>query len=148
MSTFENNFNYQSVPYNYAHCFNEQCSQSAKCLRHLVAQNSTSQNNTLSIINPKCIPDDTANCPFFKSNRKIRLAWGIKHLLDNVPYKDGDAIRQQLIAHFGKNYYYQVYRLERGLLPEDQEYFRQIFRSNGITEEPEFEKYTEEYDFS
>ena len=143
----ENNFDYQLVPRNYPHCFNQQCSRSAECLLHLVAQNSTSQYNTLKIINPKCIPDDTTHCPFFKSNRKIRVAWGTKHLLDDVPYKDGGTLRRQLIDHFGKNTYYQVYRLERGLHPEEQEYIRKVFRSNGIAKEPGFEKYTEEYEF-
>lgn len=29
---------------------------------------------------------------------------GISHLLDNVPYKDGTNIKQQLIGHFGKRF--------------------------------------------
>lgn len=98
----ENNFDYESVPYEYAHCFNSQCTRSQKCLHHLVAENSTSQYPTLRVINPNCIPVDTAQCPYFKSTRKLHMAWGVKRLLDNVPYKDGNALRNQLIAHFGK----------------------------------------------
>ncbi len=141
----ENNFDYQSVPYDYAHCFIPQCAQSANCLRHLVAAHSTSQNATLSIINPHCIPADTSVCPYFKSTRKLRMAWGIKHLLNNVPYKYGSSIRQQLISHFGKTAYYRIYREERVLLPEEQAYVRQLFRQYGIEEEPRFEKYSDEY---
>ena len=28
-----------SVPYNLARCFNDQCPQASKCLRHIAAQN-------------------------------------------------------------------------------------------------------------
>lgn len=143
----ENNLDYQLVPHTYAHCLNNQCTQSTQCLRYLVAQNSTTQNNTFTIINPKCIPEDTATCTFFKSIQKVRLAWGIKHLLDGVPYKDGSSMRRKLISHFGKTTYYRIYRMERGLFPEDQDFIRQLFRGNGIAKEPEFEKYTDEYYF-
>ncbi|NDV60648.1 DUF6078 family protein [Bacteroides sp. 519] len=143
----ENKFDYQSVPANYNHCFNEQCSRKNQCMRYLVAQNSTSQYPSLCIVNPKCIPNNVANCPFFKSVSKVRLAWGIRHLLDNVPYKDGSIMRKQLISYFGRNIYYRIYRSERGLLPEEQEYIRQLFHKNGIEKGPEFERYTDEYYF-
>ncbi|AVM58303.1 hypothetical protein C3V43_11510 [Bacteroides heparinolyticus] len=141
----ENNFDYQAVPYDYAHCFNNRCTQSSQCLRHLVAKNSTSQCPTLRIVNPNCIPADTAACPYFNSTQKLHVAWGLKHLLDNVPYKHGNAIRHELISHFGKTNYYRHYRQERALLPQDQEYIRQLFRSYGITAEPQFERYSDEY---
>lgn len=141
----ENNFDYESVPYEYAHCFNSQCTRSQKCLHHLVAENSTSQYPTLRVINPNCIPVDTAQCPYFKSTRKLHMAWGVKRQLDNVPYKDGNALRNQLIAHFGKTNYYRFYRQERPLLPEDQAYIQQVFRQKGFTNEPQFERYSDEY---
>lgn len=141
-----NNFDYQSVPYGYAHCFNGRCPQSGSCLRHFVAENCTSQYPTLSIINPNCIPAD-APCPYFKEVRTYRMAWGIKHLLDKVPYEAADEMRRQLIAHFGKNTYYRFYRLERPLRPEDQEFVCRLFQRKGIAEAPRFERYSEEYYF-
>lgn len=140
-----NDFDYQAVPYEYAHCFNSQCVQSSKCLHHLVAENCTSQYPTLRIINPNCIPADTTKCPYFNSTRKLHVAWGLKHLLDNVPYKDGNSIRCDLVSHFGKTNYYRYYRQERPLLPQDQEYIRQLFRNYGITTEPTFERCSDEY---
>ena len=80
----ENKFDYQSVPYGFAHCFNSQCVHKEECLHHLAATNCTSQCPTLSIINPNCIPADTTNCPHFRKALKCRVAWGIRHLLDNV----------------------------------------------------------------
>lgn len=141
----EKDFDYQSVPYGYAHCFNDQCIQSRNCLHHLVAENCTSQYPTLPIINPNCIPADTTACTYFQSIRKLHVAWGLKHLLDNVPYKSGNALRLQLVGHFGKTNYYRYYRQERALLPADQDYIRKVFQQNGITEEPKFDRYSDEY---
>lgn len=141
----EKDFDYQSVPYGFAHCFNSQCAQSRKCLRHLVTECCTSQYPTLSIINPKCIPADTTTCTYFKNTRQLHMAWGLSHLLDNVPYKDANGLRQHLVAHFGKTNYYRHYRQELPLLPEDQAYIRKVFQQKGIAEEPKFDRYSDEY---
>lgn len=50
-----------------------------------------------------------------------------------------------MLSHFGRGLYYRFYRKEKYLSPEQQEYIRRIFRQKGITEEPAFESYTEEY---
>lgn len=64
-TTYENKFDYQSVPYGFAHCFHSQCIHKEECLHHLAAINCTSQYPTLSIINPNRIPADTTDCPYF-----------------------------------------------------------------------------------
>ena len=94
-----------------------------------------------------CIPATGIDCPHFQNAEKIHVAWGISHLLDNVPYKDGTNIKQQLIGHFGKTLYYRFYREERFLSPAEQHYIRQLFRRKGITEEPVFDSYTDEYNW-
>ena len=131
----ENKFDYQSVPYGFAHCFNSQCVHKEECLHHLAATNCTSQCPTLSIINPNCIPADTTNCPHFRKALKCRVAWGIRHLLDNVPHKCAAPMRNQLVGHFGKTTYYRFYRQEQGLFPKAQAYIRQVFKQYGIAEE-------------
>jgi len=75
----------------------------------------------------------------------VRVAWGIKHLLDDVPYKSLQPLKNQLIAYFGRGKYYRFYRKECSLSPEDQKYIRQTFRQHGIKKEPAFETYSEEY---
>lgn len=144
----DTNFSYGRVPGNYAQCLNQQCAQSQKCTRRLVAEHYVSKQSTISIINPNCIPEDTNTCPYFHVVRKIRMAWGVKRLLDNVPLKDAKILKAQMLHYFGRNIYYSLYRKERGITPEQQEYIRQIFRNKSIIEEPTFEFYTEEYQWS
>ena len=117
----DNKLKNKTVPFNYARCYNEQCPKACNCLRRVAALLTTAE--------------------------KIHVAWGISHLLDNVPYKDGTNIKQQLIGHFGKTLYYRFYREERFLSPADQNYIRQLFRRKGITEEPVFDSYTDEYNW-
>ena len=103
---------------------------------------------TLSIINPNRIPADTTDCPYFRKAQKYRVAWGIRHLLDNVPHKCAAPMRNQLVGHFGKTTYYRFYRQEQGLFPKAQAYIRQVFKQYGIAEEPKFERYSEEYSYN
>ena len=114
----KNKFDYQSVPYGFAHCFHSQCIHKEECLHHLAAINCTSQYPTLSIITPNRIPADTTDCPYFRK------------------------------AHFGKTTYYRFYRQEQGLFPKAQAYIRQVFKQYGIAEEPKFERYSEEYSYN
>lgn len=134
-----------SVPYRFARCFNAPCIQAEKCLRHMAALYDTANYPYVTIVNPNCIPADGVDCPHFQSAQKVRVAWGVKTLLDKVPYKDAMSIRGQLVSHFGKTGYYRFFRGERGLMPEEQAYVRQLFRKKGYTEEPPFERYTNEY---
>ena len=101
----EDEFNYQAVPYGYTHCFNACCPKGEKCLHRLVAVHSTNQYPTLSVVNPNCIPEDAKACPFYKSIRKIRVAWGVRALLDDVPLKDAVCISdgRYTIAFIVKN---------------------------------------------
>lgn len=144
----ENEFNYHAVPHNYAHCFNHQCVKSNTCLRHLVATHCTSAQPTIYIVNPVWIPEDTSTCTQFRPIQKIRMAWGVQSLLNNVPYKDARALKSQIISYFGKTHYYRIYRKEYGLTPNQQEFIRRVFRHKGISEEPAFESYTEVYQWS
>ena len=134
-----------SVPYNFARCFNVQCPQASKCLRHTATQLDTADNLYITIVNPARYPADGNQCECFKTAVKVHVAWGLKRLLDRIPYEDAVSIRIQLVGHYGKTGYYRFYRGERGLMPKDQAYIRQLFRNKGIKEEPTYQRYTEEY---
>lgn len=100
----KNEFDYQEVPYDFAHCLNDQCTQVNHCLRHLAAANSTSIRKFFPIVNPAHYPKERDKCPFFKSQIKKRIALGITNLLDNVPHKTALLLRRQMVEHFGKHF--------------------------------------------
>lgn len=135
------------APFNYARCYNEQCPRATGCLRHVATLHTTNKDTFISIVNPSCIPADTTACPYFETAEKIHVAWGVSHLLDDIPYKDIASIKSQLVGYFGKTLYYRFYREERYLTPEDQAYVRQVFRRKGITKEPRYNSYSDEYNW-
>lgn len=103
-----------SVPYNFSRCFNDQCPQASKCLRHVVTQDKIADYLYISIVNPARYPADGNQCECFKTAVKVHVAWGLKRLLDRIPYEDAVSIRIQLVGHYGKTGYYRFYRGERG----------------------------------
>lgn len=141
----EQKTNTLSVPYSYARCYNEQCRQAENCLRRMAALYDTVDYPFITILNPVRFPKADGNCSYFQKAEKVRMAWGVKGLLDKIPYEDAVSIKQQLIGHFGKTKYYRFYREERYLTPKEQAYIRQVFCNKGITEEPPFTRYTDEY---
>lgn len=61
------NFDYNSVPDNFTHCLNKQCSHAADCLRHQVALHIPSERDTINIVNPVyAAANGGENCSFFK----------------------------------------------------------------------------------
>ena len=100
------------APANYSRCFNNQCPKADNCLHRLAALRDTPEYPSIRIINPLCIPEDSSQCAYFQSTQKIHVAWGISHLLDEVPYKNLQPLKSQLIAHFGRGKYYRFYREE------------------------------------
>ncbi|MEG1685913.1 MAG: DUF6078 family protein [Bacteroides sp.] len=133
-----------SAPYNFARCITNQCPQAKSCLHRLVALNDTTKEAIISIINPICIPTDEP-CPYYLSNQKVPVAWGITHLFDDIPHKNVQELKKQMLSHFGRTKYYCFYRKETCLTPEDQDYIRQLFQQKDIREDLSFDFYSEEY---
>mgnify|MGYP001375716785 CR=1 FL=1 len=77
-----------SVPYNFSRCFNDQCPQALKCLRYIAAKNEITDYLYISIVNPARYPADGNQCECFKTAVKVHVAWGLKRLLDRIPYED------------------------------------------------------------
>ena len=115
------------APANYSRCFNNQCPKADNCLHRLAALRDTPEYPSIRIINPLCIPEDSSQCAYFQSTQKIHVAWGISHLLDEVPYKNLQPLKSQLIAHFGRGKYYRFYREESYLSPRRPELYPQNF---------------------
>lgn len=147
MKIRKDGFDYKSVPRYFAHCFNDQCPKTNDCLRRLAAINNTPDKSFITIVNPACFPSNGHTCPHFKPQSKSHMAWGITHLLDNVPHKDATELRNEMINHFNKSLYYRFYRKEHALSPDDQRYILQLFKEKGITEEPVYDYYTDEYNW-
>lgn len=136
-----------TAPNNYARCLNTACPQAENCLRRIASLQDTDEKTYLKVVNPLRYPEEGENCPLFRSAEKIHAAWGVTHLLDNVPYKEAALVRALVINYFGKSRYYRCFRKEQFITPEQQSAIRHIFRQRGIADEPQFDYYTLEYNW-
>lgn len=143
----KNDFDYSIVPYTFLHCIKAECSLANDCLRHKVMKHVTIEQTGISIVNPIRIPENAENCNYFYPDRMSRFALGITHLLDNIPHTLAIEIKRELSVYFKKNTYYRIRNKERLIKPSEQELIRWIFIQKGITEEPVFDKYIEQYDW-
>lgn len=107
----------------------------------------TDEHLFLKVVNPLRYPKEGEECELFRSTDKVRMAWGVTHLLDNVPYKEGSLLRNMIINHLGRSQYYRCFRKERPFAPQDQQTIRMLFRQRGISEEPSFDYYTNEFNW-
>ena len=122
-------FNYESVPFDFSHCFCGQCKVADKCLRHQVALR---------------IPEGE-NCRYFKADRMAVYGLGISRMFDDLNYRKAIAVRRQVYYYFGRSMFYRILHKERHVTPSEQEHIRQIFVNNGIDTEPVYDEYQEEY---
>lgn len=143
----ESNSDFNNQVAQYTLCFNDQCPKAENCLRHSITQYNTAQNIRLSVINPLCYPEAGKECPHFRTNKKIRIAWGFKHLYDDMPARISRAVHRNLEAIFNHSPYYRYRNQELGLTPKQQECIRQVCRKHGWKEEVVFDRYTDEYDW-
>ena len=143
----EPEFNYQSAPYGFAHCFNGQCACADKCLRYLLAAHIPSDRKYVTVVNPNNVVSDGKSCPFFKEKRLVRFAVGMIHLYDNLTYRDATIVKRPIYNHFGRSTYYRIRNRERLITPEEQIFIKNVFRKHGITSEPVFDEYKDDYDW-
>lgn len=139
--------NYDEVPNNYLRCIHNTCPHQERCLRYTVARCTPDTVPSYPIVNPQYISGKEDTCDVFRSNQKVKFAYGITHILDNVPYKTAIAIRKELYQELGRNMFYRVLNKERPLYPDEQEEIAALLRQHGIVERPEFDRYAYEYDW-
>lgn len=143
----DTNFDYNSFPASFVHCLNESCKRGEQCLRRQMALRIPNERTCMRTINPgyiESLPD--GNCKFFLLDQPQRYARGFTHLFDNIPHQKALAIKAQMLQYFGRTVYYRCYRKERLIKPFEQERIRQMYRSQQISEEPQFDEYVPYYD--
>lgn len=142
--------NYSSFPHSFAHCIADTCPQKSACLRwkayELLPDDLSGQ---ITVVNPKSVPPaQGAECPYFLKMELQRYARGMKHLLNNVPHADAIGLKRQMAGYFGRSTYYRCVRGERLISPKEQADIKKMFVSRGLSMEPQFDAYVEQYAFS
>jgi len=140
-------FDYDLLPYKFAHCMNSRCKRADECLRYKAMQHIPAERKTVTIVTPAYTNPANGDCSFFKADQLQQFARGMTNLLAYIPHNDAVVIKQQMLTYFGRTHFYRLWRKERLFTPEQQEYVRQLFIQRGIQDTPVFDEYVEQYEW-
>ena len=76
----------------YTLCFNDRCPKGENCLRRMLARHNVPECKRISVVNPLCNPPEGEACEFFRSDRKLQIAWGFSKLYNDMPARIATAI--------------------------------------------------------
>lgn len=63
----------------------------------------------VKVVNPdRVVPD--GDCSGFMDDSPLKNAYGMEHLLDNVPYRQAKEIRREMREYFGTTHFYRLTR--------------------------------------
>ena len=77
-------------------------SKANTCLRLLTAQSVPEKIEYWVIISPKHLAAQQGNCPYYRSNVKVRYAKGFIRMLEDLPYKQMQTVISHLMSYFGR----------------------------------------------
>ncbi|MDH6306496.1 hypothetical protein M2459_003248 [Parabacteroides sp. PF5-5] len=143
----EKDSNYQQAPYSYLRCLQAQCPRAAECLRFQAASHASVKTTSFFVVNPIYIAGKEKECPHFQEDRLECFALGITQLYDAIPYVKVLKIRRMLQFYLHRSTYYRIKTKKRYIHPEEQSLIRDIFRKEGIKEEPVFDELVYKYDW-
>ena len=128
-------FEYGNVPSIITYCFTEPCPMKDKCIHYLSALYDKDKKDRGEAIFPNALKD--GKCKYFTPLRVVKMAWGFDKLFAEIKVKHAPALRAKMREYLGK----------LKLLPEQQEYIKQLFDSYGY-HDVEFEYFSDEIDFT
>lgn len=87
----------------------------------------------------------TEQCPSYRNDQPRRMPVGLTWLYHDMPGRQERVIKANLIRHLTRTGYYRYRNGSRPVTPDVEAYIRQLLKAHGITQEPHFDGYTEDY---
>lgn len=139
-------FEYGEVPGIITYCFTELCPMKNNCIHYLASLYKDNDTKRGQAIFPNALED--GKCEFFTPLRIVKMAWGFDRLFADVKVKDAPLLRSEMRSYLGSKGQYYRYKLgQLKLVPEQQEYIKQLFARFGY-KDVDFEHFAEEIDFT
>ncbi|WP_456084151.1 DUF6078 family protein [Leyella stercorea] len=135
-----------NIPNNWSYCFNSNCKHCNECIHFRSSVALDSSRTQGNAIFPTALRAD-GSCDHFKPVRMVRLASGFKQLFEDVKLRDASNLRLLMRKYFGgTSMYYRYHYGKSKLVPEQQEWIKQLFAQYDYTNVV-FDNSKEEIDF-
>ena len=139
-------FKYGNIPCSVTYCFTEPCPRKDKCIHYLSGLYKNEETDRGDAIFPNALKD--GKCKYFAPLRVVKMAWGFDKLFTEMKVKDAPVLRAEMRDYLGSKGQYYRYKLgQLKLLPEQQEYIKQLFASYGY-KNVNFDNFADEIDFT
>ena len=130
---------YSDIPRNWAICHRTDCPLAAQCLRHHAAQVAPANLLEHNTVLPAAWQGDT--CRAFVADEPVQMAYGMRNLYADVNTWDVQRLRRFVQPVFGQQSHYYRYREGRyPITPAQQARVAELFRLNGYTSSPHFDR--------
>lgn len=136
-----------NMPKGYVICYNDTCPKAQECLHWIAAQLPVKEGSVVNAVNLSRYKGHEDECPHFRPNRIVRMAYGFKHIYDNLPASKKVNVKQSVERAFGHTEYYRYYNCKKPLTPRDQQIIKERFARYGFTDPIVFDKYIDEVDW-
>lgn len=134
------------IPYAFALCGDTECACAGTCLRHIAYLQQVETAKVMTMVNPRfCAKDNT--CAFYRDATPVVYARGFTQMQKRMLPEQYDKFLWKLIAHFGRNPYFERRNGKRLLPPSEQELIAEVARQVGMTEEFKFDTYEYRYNW-
>ena len=129
----------------YGICYSTICPLREHCLHSLLTSYKPQDRlyiDCVNLNNPKMQRED---CPLFAKDEPVRMPNGLHTIYYNMPGRIERSIKNHLIHAYSRKRYYEYHNGTRPLTPDVERYVREVIKSYGWTEEPQFAGYVEDF---
>lgn len=129
----------------YTVCYSQTCPLREHCLRSILTEYTPKDRLILNAVNLSAEKTQTQECPLYRNDEPRRMPCGLTSIYHDMPSRMERSIKNRLILQYSRKRYYEYHNGTRPLTPDVEATIRQLLKSHGWTQEPQFNSYTEQY---
>mgnify|MGYP007101826971 CR=1 FL=1 len=129
----------------YPPCFSTVCPLREHCLHAIVVSYAPQEiyfNTSVNLCHPQA---ETENCSLYRSDKPVRMPYGLSAIYYDMPSRYERAIKNRLIAAFSRKRYYEYHNGTRPITPDVERTIRQVCLDHGWKQSLHFSGSTDEY---
>lgn len=145
MAQLETTKTNNTVPNNFTLCLKGDCPKAPTCLRYAATKMMPAEVQRWSIVSPAYLAQMEGECPHYRLAEKVQYARGFVRMIRSLPVNVSEMVAHKLIAHFGRNAYYDMRKGKRPITPAEQEIIRTVVAECEAGQEVTFDAYEGDY---